>query len=213
MISGGSLNYYRDKIDYLDDNASDGKSFIYKTKIVGNAPERPGNERDANQPPILNVEVTILLKYFSNCLRFLDLSLINCEIELDLSWTRDCVLIEQNNNITGVNFVTTSTNLFVPIVTLSINDNIKVLENIRQAFKRTISQNKYRSEVTTLPKNNNLDYLIDPTFINVNRLFVILLKNGNDEPTRDSFVKYCMLLVEIKDFNVLIDNQPFLISQ
>ena len=48
MTSGGSQNYYRDKIDYVDDNASDGKSFIYKTKIVGNTPERPGNEGDAN---------------------------------------------------------------------------------------------------------------------------------------------------------------------
>ena len=96
---------------------------------------------------------------------------------------------------------------------MSINDNNKFLENIKQAFKRTISWNKCRSEVTTLPKSNNLEYLIDPTFINVNRLFLILFKNGNDDPARDSFVKYCMALVEIKDFNVLIDNQPFLINQ
>ena len=141
MTSSGLWNYYRDEIDDVDHNASDGKSFIYKTKILGNTPETPGNEGDANRPPgpTLNVEVTIPLKYLSNFWRSLDLPLINCEIELDLSWTKDCVLIEQNDNITGVNFVITSTKLYVPVVTLSINDNIKFLENINQAFKRTIS--------------------------------------------------------------------------
>ena len=49
--------------------------------------------------------------------------MVNSEIELDLSWTKDCVLIAENNNITGVNFVITSTKLYVPGVTLSINDN------------------------------------------------------------------------------------------
>ena len=96
----------RDKIADADDNASDGISFEYNTKIVGNTPERPGNEGDANWPtvPTLYVEVTIPLKYLSNFWKSLDLPLVNCEIELDLSWTKDCVLIEQNNNVTGVNF-------------------------------------------------------------------------------------------------------------
>ena len=69
--------------------------------------------------------------------------------------------------------------------------------------------NKYRSEITTQTKNNNLDYLIDPTFRNINRLFVLSFKNGNDDPSRDVFDKYYMPLVEIKDFNALIDNKPF----
>ena len=89
---------------------------------MGNTPERSGNEGDTNQPPVLtlSVEVTIPLKYLSNFWRFLDLPLINCEIELDLSWTKDCVLIEQNNNITRVSFAITSTKLYVLFVTLSI---------------------------------------------------------------------------------------------
>ena len=89
---------------------------------------------------------------------------------------------------------------------MSVNDNNKLLENIRQGFKRTISWNKYISEITAQPKNNNLDYLIDPAFRNINRLFVLLFKNGANDPTRDFFDKYYMLLVEIKDFNALIDN-------
>ena len=119
--------------------------------------------------PTLNVEVTIPLKHLSNFWRLLDLPLINCEIELDLSWKKDCVLIQHHDNITGTNFMITSTKLYVPVATLSINDNIKFLENIKQGFKRTISWKKYRSEIKMYPKINNLDYLIDPTFSNINR--------------------------------------------
>ena len=119
----------------------DGKSFSYKTKIVGNTSERPGNKGDANRPPLptLNVEVTIPLKYLSHFWRSLDLPLINCEIE-------------QTNNITSVNFVITTTKLYVPIVTLSINGNVKRLENIKQGYKRKLFWNKYRSEIITQPK-------------------------------------------------------------
>ena len=92
---------------------------------------------------------------------------------------------------------------------MSINDNIKFLENIKQGFKRTISWNKYRSEITTQTKNNYLDYLIDPTFRKINRLFILSFKNGDDDSTRDSIDKYYIALVELKDFNALIDNKPF----
>ena len=67
------------------------------------------------------------------------------------------------------------------VVTLSINYNIRFLENKKQEFKRTISWNKYRSEITTQFKNNNLDYMIDPTFRNINRLFAFSFKKGNNE--------------------------------
>ena len=89
-----------------------------------------------------------------------------------------------------------------------INDNIKFLENIKQVFKREISWNKYRSEITTQRKSNNLDYLIDLSFRHINRLFVLLFKNGYDDPTRNSFDEYYMPLVEIEDFNALIDKKP-----
>ena len=68
---------------------------------------------------------------------------------------------------------------------------------------------KYRSEITAQPRNNNLDYLIDSTFTKINRLFILLFKNGKNNPTRNSFDKYYMPLVEIKDFIVLIDNNIF----
>ena len=95
MTSGRLWNYYRDETDDVDDNASDGKSFEYKTKMVGKTPQRPPrpvNEGDADRPPhppvpTSNVEITIPLKYFSSCWRSLDLPLINCKIEPDLSLT------------------------------------------------------------------------------------------------------------------------------
>ena len=116
--------------------------------------------------------------------------MIICKTELNFSWTKDCALIEQNNNITDVKLFITSTKLFVTVVTLSINDNVKFLENVKREFKRTISWNRYRSENITQLKNNNLHYLIDPAVRNINRLFVLSFKNGNDDPKRDSFDKY-----------------------
>ena len=133
--------------------------------------------------------------------------LIDCEMELDLSRAKDCVLIQHHNNITEANFLITSTKLYVPVVTLSINGNLKFLENIKQGFKRTISLNKHRSEITTHPKNKILDYLTDLILRNIDRLLVLSFKNGNEHPTRDSLEKYYIPLVEIKDFNALIGNK------
>ena len=67
----------------------------------------------------------------------------------------------------------TSTKIYVPAVTLFINDDIKSLENTKQEYKRTISWNKYRSKITAQPKNNNLYCMIDLTFKNIKRFFVL----------------------------------------
>ena len=103
----------------------------------------------------------------------------------------------------------TSTKLYVPVFTLPINDNIKFLENIKQGFKKAIFWNKYRFEITTHAKNNNLDYLIDPTLRNINRLFVLSLKNVNDDPTRGPFDECYASLVEIEYFNALLDEHIY----
>ena len=96
--------------------------------------------------------------------------------------------------------------LYVPIVTLSAENDNNLLEQLKAGFKRTIKWNKYRSEMSNQTKNNNLNYLIDPTFTNVNRLFVLTFEN---EDYRTSFSKYYVPKVEIKNFNVLIDGKPF----
>ena len=91
--------------------------------------------------------------------------------EVDIN--ADPVVYKVATATTTVTFQINNVKFYVPVVTLSLNDNIKFLENIKQRFKRTFSWNKYRSELTTLTKNKNLHYLIDSTLRNVNRLFVL----------------------------------------
>ena len=98
------------------------------------------------------------------------------------------------------------TKLYVPVVMLSAKDDNKLLEQLKTGFKRTIKWNKYRSEMSNQTKNNNLNYLIDSTFTNVNTLFILSFGNEND---RTSFSKYYIPKVEVKDFTVLMDGKPF----
>ena len=96
--------------------------------------------------------------------------------------------------------------MYVPVVTLSTENDKKLLEQLRKGFKITNIWNKYMSEMTNQTKNNNLNYLIDPTFTKVNRLFVLSFENEND---RTSFSKYYVPNVQMKDFNVLVDGKSF----
>ena len=110
---------------------------------------------------------------------------------------------------TGLEFQIKDPKLYVPVVTLSKENDIKLLEQLKSGFKRTIKWNKYRSQMTVQPQNNNLNYLIDPTFTKVNRLFVLSFARNNERDHRDSFSHYYVPNVEIKDFNVLIDGKSF----
>ena len=74
---------------------------------------------------------------------------------------------------TGLEFQITDTKLYVPVVTLSKENDTKLLEQLKTGFKRTIKWNKYISQMIVQPQNNKLNYLIDPTFRNFNRLFVL----------------------------------------
>ena len=81
-------------------------------------------------------------------------------------------------------------NFYVPEVTLSISDNSKFLQNIKEGFPTKISWNKYRSEIRTQPKNNKFNYMIDPMFKNISRLFVLSFKKVNNDLMRDSSDKF-----------------------
>ena len=110
---------------------------------------------------------------------------------------------------TSTLFQTNRTKLHVLVFTMTINDNITILGNLKQWFKGTIFSNKYKSEIKIQSKSNNLDYLIDPALRNNTRLFALSFKNGDNDPKTDSFDKYHMPSVEIKYFNTLIDNKSF----
>ena len=88
---------------------------------------------------------------------------------------------------TELEFKVADTKLYVPVVTLSKENEIKLLEQLKSGFKRTMKWNKYRSQMTIQPQNSNLNYLIDPTFTNVNRLFVLSFQRiaGESNTTKD----------------------------
>ena len=129
--------------------------------------------------------------------------LINCEVNLILAWSKDCVI----TNSTGEGkFSITKTKLYAPVVTLSTKDNEKLLQQLKSGFKKTISWNKYKKSIKTFAQNRYLNYLINPSFQGINRLFVLSFENEND---RTSHSTYYLPKVEINDYNVMIDGRNF----
>ena len=117
------------------------------------------------------------LKYSTNFWRTLEMSLINFEVNLILTQSVDCVLLYTNNANQVLRFTITETNLYVPVVTLSTQDNAKIFSKLESGFKRTISWNKYLPKAELLPQNPNLNHLIEPNFHGVNRVFVLAFEN------------------------------------
>ena len=145
-------------------------------------------------------------------------------MELILTWFKNCILIDkltreddydddpdvyEIDNPENAIFHIADTKLYVPVVTLSKENDAKLLEQLKSRFKRTIKWNKYRSQMTIQPQNNSLNYLIDPTFMNANRLFALSFPRNNNSDSRYSFSNYYVPKVQINDFSVLIDGKGF----
>ena len=103
--------------------------------------------------------------------------LINCEVELILNWSKNCVIIHTDVANQFPTFTITETNLYVLVVTLSTQDNAKLLPQLKFSSKRTISWNKYVSKPALLARNRNLNHLIEPSFLGVNRVFVLVFED------------------------------------
>ena len=202
-------NYYRDELtDETNDNNGpnknviNSKSFNYKTSITGstyNVPRRITGADGATK----EVEIAVPLKHLGNFWNSLNILLVNCEVSLALSWSANGVITSMEKRLVtaakGGNtavygdstesaaFKIKDCKLYVPVVTLSAENDNKLLEQLKTGFKRTIKWNKYRSEMSNQTKRNNLNYLIYPTFTNVNRLFVLTFENEDD---RTSFSKH-----------------------
>ena len=171
-------------------------SFKFKAKITG----QTGNNGTKD------VEIMVSLKYLSNFWRTLEMPLINCEVNLILTWSSTCVVIAtgvQNQNAT---FEIADTKLYVPVVTLSTQENTKFLQQLKSGFKRVINWNKYLSKPELLAQNPNLNHLVEPSFQGINRLFVLAFENDND---RTSDEEYYLPTVEIKDYNIVINGENF----
>ena len=189
--TGSLWQYFRDE---PNDFLRNSKSFKSKIKITGKTPG-DDNEKD--------VEIMVLLKYLSNFWRTLEMSLINCEVNLILTGSSACVI--SNSNGVGT-FEITDTKLYVPVATLSTQENTKLLQQIKSGFKRVINWNKYLSKPELLAQNPNLNHLVEPSFQGVNRLFVLTFENGED---RTDHEKYYLPTVEIKDYNIMINGENF----
>ena len=135
--TGTLWNYYRDESN--DPLYTNSESFKYKTSIVGKTPQ--------DNDSLTDVKVVVPLKDLSNFWRSLDIPLINCEVKLNLTWPKNCALADMSVNAvinppiiapSGATFKITDTKLYVPVVTLSKENDIKLLEKLKSGFKRTI---------------------------------------------------------------------------
>ena len=171
-----------------------------------------------------DVKVVLPLKHLRNFWRHLDIPSINCEVELILTWFKNCVLIDKStresnyganpvvyeiDNPENATLKITDVKLFVPVVSLSKENDKQLIEQLKTGFKRTIKWNKYRSQMSIQPQNYNLNYLIDPTSTNVNRLFMLSFPRNNNTDSRYSFSNYYVPKVKVNDFNILIDGKSF----
>ena len=179
---------------FTENNPTD--SFKFKAKITG----QTGNNGTKN------VEIMVPLKYLSNFWRTLEMPLINCEVNLILTWSSTCVIIASNIPNQNATFAITDTKLYIPVVTLSTQENTKFLQQLKSGFKRVINWNKYLSKPELLAQNPNLNHLVEPSFQGVNRLFVLAFENDND---RTSVDEYYLPTVEIKDYNIVINGENF----
>ena len=171
-------------------------SFNFKAKITG----QTGNDGTKD------VEIMVSLKYLSNFWRNLEMPLINCEVNLILTWSSTCALVATNIPNQNAAFAITDAKLYVPAVTLSTQENTKFLQQLKLGFKRVISCNKSLSKPELLAQNPNLNHLVEPSFQGVNRLFVLAFENDDDRTSDD---KYYLLTVEIKDYNITINAENF----
>ena len=226
-IIGSLYNYYRDELTYDDNdnfanrNVVNSEAFKYKNKITGDTYNVDAGAQgyDVNKNGTQEIELPKLLKYLGNFWRALNIPLISCEVFLELKWNKNCVItslgqrqvdagppVVRDNAPRGATLAINNCKLYVPVVTLSKDDEIKLLTNLKSRFKREIIWNKYRSQMTTEETNNNLNILLDPTFTNVNRLFVLAYRTADN---RQSFCQFYLPNVMVTDYNVIIDQLAF----
>ena len=189
------VNNDEDIVNFNEANTTD--SFNFKTKTTG----QTNDDGEIN-----GVEILVPLKYLSNFWGTLEMPLINFEIELILDWSANCVIISTNNANQVATITITDTNIYDPVVTLSTQDNSKLLPQLKNGFKRTINWNKYLIQPELLAQNANINHLIEPSFQGVNRLFVLAFEN-DDQITSNK--RYYTPNIEIKDYNIMIDGKIF----
>ena len=184
--------------DLMADNSS---SLKYKISLLGNLVV-------ANNIARINVKLVVPLKYLSNFFRSLEMPLINCKIKLNLTWKKECVLSTDNGNAA---FIINDTKMYIPVVTLSKEDNKDLIEQQNKGFQRSIYWNEYKTkEINENADANVFKYInLDPSFQGVNRLFVMAYNRANGQPTRNGQQKYYLPRIDLEKYNVIIDGRNF----
>ena len=166
-------NNYQDssatRYQYKRDEPDNSSSFKYKIKLLSNVTRVVGNAAGVRR---LNVKIVVPLKYLSNFFRSLEMPLINCKIKLNLTWKKECVL---STGAGEAVFIINDTKLYIPVVTLSKEDNKDFIEQQNKGFQRSIYWNEYKTkEINEDADANVFKYInLDPSFQGVNRLFVM----------------------------------------
>ena len=201
--------YKRDELPEADAvadlTANNSNSLKYKIKLLGNITEVAVDAAGVRK---LNVKVVVPLKYLSNFSRSLEMPLINCKIKLNLTWKKECVL---STGVGEAVFIINDTKLYVPVVTLSKEDNKDFIEQQNKGFERSIYWNKYKTkEINEDADANVFKYInLDPSFQGVNRLFVMAYNRLDGQPTRNGQRKYYLPRFGLNKYNVIIDGRNF----
>ena len=148
-----------------------------------------------------DVEIMVPIKYLSNFWRTLEMPLINCQVNLILTWSKDCVIVSSADANQNATFAITETKLYVPVITLSQQDNAKLLQQLKSGFKRVINWNKYLKPELLAP-NPSLNYLVEPSFQGINIIFVLVYEN---DAKRTNTGRYYLPNVDIKNYNFMIN--------
>ena len=151
-------------IDFPDD-INNSASFKFKQKITEQT------ENDGTK----DAEIMVPLKYPKNFWRTLEMPLFNCEIILRLKWSRNCIIVAGMTNNQNSIFQINDTKLYVPVVTLSTQENIKLIKQLESGFKRTIKWNQYLAKTTSQAQNRYLDNLLDPRFSRSKKTFCFVI--------------------------------------
>ena len=183
-----------------DLTVNNSSSFKYKVSLLGN----PVFDRNITKR---SVKVVVPLKYLSNFFRSLEMPLINCKIKLNLSWKKECVLSNQDG---AAVFIINDTKMYVPVVTLSKEDNKDFIEQQNEGVQRSIYWNEYKTkEINENADANVFKHInLDPSFQGVNRLFVMAYNRENGQPTSNGQQKY-LPRIDLEKYNVIIDGRNF----
>ena len=187
-------------------------SFKYKSSIFKTL-------TDDDNGVTKNVKIAAPLKYLSNFWRSFELPLINCNVHVELNWTKDCVM----STIADTTFKITNTKLSVPIVTFSTKDSVKLSKQLNDEFKRPVYWNAYITKIQSknLDNNNHTRFLLDASFQGVKRMFLLAfnntivnvpndpINNTDNRVLKNNCTKYFLPRVNITDYNVLIHGRNF----